>query len=132
MAGRPDSRVGASRSAGARSVSGRSTYPDQNRVELFVEPTTPWTGCVGSWPTNWATWPISSSTTTPTASVAREARGVGSAVPWWPTGSTYDFDTLAGDFAEGFATWLVGSASESRVVVRSVPITSPSMRELAG
>ncbi len=45
----------------------------------------------------------------------RAARGAGPEVPWWPDGTTYDFDTLAGDFAEAYATWLVGSESVSRV-----------------
>ncbi len=45
----------------------------------------------------------------------REVRGVPAGVRWWPTGSTYDFDTLAGDFAEAFAVWKVGATSQSRV-----------------
>jgi hypothetical protein len=45
----------------------------------------------------------------------RTVRGVGPEVPWWPDGTTFDFDTLAGDFAEAFSTWLVGSESVSEV-----------------
>ncbi len=45
----------------------------------------------------------------------RSARGGAPEVPWWPSGSTYDFDTMAGDFAEGFASWQVGSSNRSNV-----------------
>ncbi len=39
-----------------------------------------------------------------------EARGTGSS-PWWPGNGTSDFSTGAGDFAESFAAWQVGSGS---------------------
>lgn len=39
-----------------------------------------------------------------------EARGTGSS-PWWPGNGTTDFSTGAGDFAESFAAWQVGSGS---------------------
>ncbi|MEE9417074.1 MAG: hypothetical protein V3V01_17475 [Acidimicrobiales bacterium] len=45
----------------------------------------------------------------------RDARGLADTVPWWPTEGAYDFDTAAGDFAEGFATLLVGSKTKSNV-----------------
>lgn len=45
----------------------------------------------------------------------RDARGLPDSVPWWPTEGAYDFDTAAGDFAEGFATMLVGSKTMSNV-----------------
>lgn len=45
----------------------------------------------------------------------RTARGVGPTVAWWPGNAVSDFDTLAGDFAEAFATLLTGSVSQSRV-----------------
>lgn len=48
---------------------------------------------------------------TPTERTAwQEARGIGSA-PWWPTSGASDFATGAGDFAESFAAWRVGSES---------------------
>ena len=34
---------------------------------------------------------------------------------WWPGSGAVDFATGAGDFAECFATWLVGSTSLSQV-----------------
>ena len=40
-------------------------------------------------------------------------RGIGDSVPWWPTVGVADFATGAGDFAECFATWQVGSVSRS-------------------
>ncbi len=45
----------------------------------------------------------------------REARGAGPEVAWWPTSTTFDFDTLAGDFAEAFAVWQVAADSRSNV-----------------
>lgn len=45
----------------------------------------------------------------------REVRGIPDTVYWWPQGNSYDFDTVAGDFAEGFATLLMGSDTKSRV-----------------
>ena len=45
----------------------------------------------------------------------RTVRGVAPSVSWWPGNAVSDFDTLAGDFAEAFATMLTGSASLSRV-----------------
>lgn len=40
----------------------------------------------------------------------QEARGVQSS-PWWPGDGTTDFSTGAGDFAESFAAWQVGTES---------------------
>ena len=37
----------------------------------------------------------------------------GISVPWWPGSGTSDFNSGAGDFAECFATWVVGSSSLS-------------------
>ena len=45
----------------------------------------------------------------------REVRGVSGSVSWWPGDAVSDFDTLAGDFAEAFATMLAGSVSQSRI-----------------
>ncbi len=39
-----------------------------------------------------------------------KARGLGQA-PWWPADGAADFSTGAGDFAESFAAWQVGSES---------------------
>jgi hypothetical protein len=55
----------------------------------------------------------------------RAVRGVSAAVRWWPGNAVSDFDTLAGDFAEAFATMLTGSVSLSRVA------TAPGPAELA-
>lgn len=41
------------------------------------------------------------------------ARGIHPATPWWPVGIVPDFATPAGDFAECFAYWAVGSPSRS-------------------
>jgi hypothetical protein len=62
----------------------------------------------------------------------RAARGAGPEVPWWPDGTTYDFDTLAGDFAEAYATWLVGSESVSRVGGPFTPEQLALVAELVG
>src|SRR5205085_512469 len=51
----------------------------------------------------------------------RIERGVGPGVAWWPGNGVSDFDTLAGDFAEAFATWQTGSVSESRVAPQPGP-----------
>lgn len=45
----------------------------------------------------------------------RWGRGVAVWVPWWPESDQSDFATGAGDFAECFAGWQVGSASLSEV-----------------
>lgn len=45
----------------------------------------------------------------------RAQRGLADATPWWPGSGTADFATGAGDFAECFATWQVGSTSLSQV-----------------
>ena len=42
-----------------------------------------------------------------------------------------DFDTLAGDFAEAFATWLTGSVSQSRVAPQPGPAELALLAELA-
>ena len=47
--------------------------------------------------------------------VWREVRGIDVGVPWWPDGTSFDFDTVAGDFAESFAVWQAGSTMQSRV-----------------
>ncbi|MCU0271797.1 MAG: hypothetical protein MUE34_01050 [Acidimicrobiales bacterium] len=62
----------------------------------------------------------------------RAARGAGPEVAWWPDGTTYDFDTLAGDFAEAYATWLVGSESVSRVGGPFTPEQLALVAELVG
>ncbi len=45
----------------------------------------------------------------------REQRAIPDDAPWWPGSGAADFATGAGDFAECFATWQVGSASLSTV-----------------
>ncbi len=45
----------------------------------------------------------------------KQARGIDAEAPWWPTSGAADFATGAGDFAECFATWQVGSGSLSRL-----------------
>ncbi len=47
-------------------------------------------------------------------------RGASEATPWWPSSGAADFETGAGDFAECFAVWLVGS-EDYRSVVGPVP-----------
>jgi len=41
------------------------------------------------------------------------ARGIPPTTPWWPVGIVADFATPAGDFAECFAYWAIGSPSRS-------------------
>ncbi|MDH3706460.1 MAG: hypothetical protein OES57_10360 [Acidimicrobiia bacterium] len=118
--------------AGSRSGVRALTYPDQRRVSLFVRPDDTVDdlrrilahelGHVADLELNDEAdrqrW--------------RAARGVGDGVPWWPDGTSFDFDTLAGDFAEGFAAWLEGSSSQSRV---GGPLTADQlalMAELVG
>ncbi len=60
--------------------------------------------------------------------VWREARGIADNVYWWPQGNSYDFDTGAGDFAEGFAALLVGSETKSRV---GGPVTNDQLAVMA-
>lgn len=45
----------------------------------------------------------------------RAQRSIDEDTPWWPGSGTADFATGAGDFAECFATWQVGSTSLSEV-----------------
>ena len=45
----------------------------------------------------------------------REQRNIDEDVPWWPGSAAPDFATGAGDFAECFASWQVGSTSLSQV-----------------
>jgi hypothetical protein len=48
--------------------------------------------------------------------VWRATRGVGAGVPWFPSGSgVADYSTLAGDWAESFAHWQVGSGWFSKL-----------------
>ena len=42
-------------------------------------------------------------------------RGLGPSVDWWPSPSSPDFGTGAGDFAEAFAVWETGIRSQSTV-----------------
>ena len=58
----------------------------------------------------------------------RTARGAAASVPWWPNDSAADFATLAGDFAEAFATWQTGAASESTA---AGPLTDEQLALLA-
>jgi len=62
----------------------------------------------------------------------RVARGVGPNVPWWPGNAMADFDTLAGDFAEAFATLLTGSVSLSRVAPAPGPAELAILAEKVG
>ena len=61
----------------------------------------------------------------------RTVRGVAPSVPWWPANAVSDFDTLAGDFAEAFATMLTGSVSLSRVAPPPGPAELAVVAELA-
>ena len=45
----------------------------------------------------------------------RSLRAIDEDVPWWPGSGAADFATGAGDFAECFATWQLGSSSLSQV-----------------
>lgn len=45
----------------------------------------------------------------------RTQRSIDDDVPWWPGSATADFATGAGDFAECFASWQVGSRSLSQL-----------------
>lgn len=44
-----------------------------------------------------------------------QARGFAETATWWPASGVSDFASGAGDFAECFATWQVGSASRSEI-----------------
>ncbi|HUP72277.1 MAG TPA: hypothetical protein VM282_04455 [Acidimicrobiales bacterium] len=61
----------------------------------------------------------------------RAVRGVSPSVRWWPDNAVSDFDTLAGDFAEAFATLLTGSVSLSRVAPAPGPDALAVLAELA-
>jgi hypothetical protein len=61
----------------------------------------------------------------------RTVRGAGPTVSWWPGNSVSDFDTLAGDFAEAFATMLTGSVSLSHVAPAPQPAELAVLAELA-
>lgn len=43
----------------------------------------------------------------------KAARGIGPGTAWWPVGIGSDLATPAGDFAECFATWSVGTSARS-------------------
>lgn len=45
----------------------------------------------------------------------KQQRGIGDDIAWWPGSGGNDFGSGAGDFAECFATWQMGSASLSAV-----------------
>ena len=60
----------------------------------------------------------------------RVLRGAGPSVAWWPGNSVSDFDTLAGDFAEAFASWLTGSVSQSRVAPQPGPVEFAMLADL--
>ncbi len=91
------------------------TFPDTNRVELYVRSDdTP--GSVARVFAHELGHVIDLELNSQADRDAwRAARGAPNSVPWWPSGQTYDFDTMAGDFAEAVAAWLVGSSSQSRV-----------------
>ena len=61
----------------------------------------------------------------------RAVRGAPASVSWWPGNAVSDFDTLAGDFAEAFATMLTGSVSLSRVAPVPGPAALAVLAELA-
>ncbi|MEO5840010.1 MAG: hypothetical protein ABIQ73_27915 [Acidimicrobiales bacterium] len=61
----------------------------------------------------------------------RAVRGVAPTVSWWPGNAVSDFDTLAGDFAEAFATMLTGSVSLSHVAPSPGPAELAVLAELA-
>jgi hypothetical protein len=62
----------------------------------------------------------------------REVRGIDPAVPWWPDGTTYDFDTVAGDFAEAFAVWQTGVATRSNAAGQPTAEQLAVLAELVG
>ena len=45
----------------------------------------------------------------------RTARGIDDSVPWWPEDTTFDFDTISGDWAESFAVIQTGATHQSNV-----------------
>ena len=58
----------------------------------------------------------------------RAQRSIDDDTPWWPGSGAADFATGAGDFAECFASWLVGSRSLSQV---AGPCTSEDLATVA-
>lgn len=59
-----------------------------------------------------------------------QARGIEGA-RWWPDPSTADFDTGAGDFAEAFAVWQAGVATQSRLAGPPTSAQLELLRQLA-
>lgn len=60
-----------------------------------------------------------------------EARGIAQRTPWWPSASSPDFDTGAGDFAEAFAVWETGVSSRSTVAGQPNADDLELLRELS-
>lgn len=89
------------------------TLPDQRRVEVYVRESDD-VGGVARVLAHELGHVLDISRNDPADRQAwRDARGLGPGVPWWPEGTTYDFDTGSGDFAEAFATCAAGSSSVS-------------------
>lgn len=58
-------------------------------------------------------------------------RGIDRDAPWWPSASSPDFDTGAGDFAEAFAVWETGVSSRSTIGRQPDIADLELLRELA-
>jgi hypothetical protein len=59
----------------------------------------------------------------------RSARGIADTTPWWPNGTTFDFDTASGDWAESFAVMQTGATHQGTV---AGPLSAEQLDVLAG
>lgn len=60
-----------------------------------------------------------------------ETRGIARDAPWWPSATSPDFHTGAGDFAEAFAVWETGVSSRSTIAGQPDAGDLELLRELA-
>lgn len=60
-----------------------------------------------------------------------EARGIDRDAPWWPSATSPDFHTGAGDFAEAFAVWETGISSRSTIGTQPDAADLELLEELA-
>lgn len=91
------------------------TYPGEKRIEIFVSPdmSDAFVLHVLAHEIGHAVDLVYNSRDDETTWL--QARGVSTHLAWWPNAYAGDFDSPAGDFAECFAAWTVGSSSRAQL-----------------
>ncbi len=116
---------------GPRSGIRALTYPEEQRVEIFIRPS----DTAASLHRVFAHELGHVIDVELNSSADRDRwmaqRGIPSSAPWWPSAESPDFATGAGDFAEAFAVWETGVTTRSSVGRQPTAEDLALLRELS-